>query len=66
MAKDLTKIVNSLRDAAVGRCKERIEQAAQKTKCVFNPQKPVAPDEKISSGTNTCGVTALLKRRHGL
>jgi len=66
MVKDLTKIIKTLRSEAVGRCRERIEQAANKTKEVFNTQNPAAKNTNTPPCSENGGVTSLLKRRHGL
>lgn len=66
MAKDLTKIIKTLRNEAVGKCRERIEQAANKTKEVLNTQNSVAGNSKTPPCSDNGGVTSLLKRRHGL
>lgn len=65
MAQDLMKTIGALQDAAVGRCRKRVEDAALKAKGLFRggEQEGDGPDscKKLS-----CGVTSILKRKHGL
>ena len=67
MAKDdITHSIEVLKTAAVGRCRERIEQAAQKAKGLF---KNGEEEQKImppAGNEEKYGVTSLLKRKHGL
>jgi hypothetical protein len=68
MAKDdITHSIEALRTVAVGRCRERIEQAARKAKGLFKngeqeEQKIMPP----ADNEEKYGVTSLLKRKHGL
>jgi hypothetical protein len=65
MTKDLTRTINAMRCIAVGRCRERLDQAARKAKDLLkNGQQE--QKEKIVSGEEKYGVTSFLKRRHGL
>ncbi len=66
MVKDLTKTINSLRCIAVERCRERLDQAAQKAKGLIGNEQPVEQKEKPPCGEEHYGVTSLMKRRHGL
>jgi hypothetical protein len=66
MVKDLTKTINSLRCIAVGRCRERLDQAAQKAKGLIRNGQPVEQKEKPPCGEEQYGVTSLMKRKHGL
>jgi len=64
MAQDITKVIDSLRDAAVTRCRERIEKAALKAKDLLKDGQPVETQKK--PGNINYGVTSLLRRKHGL
>lgn len=66
MVKDLAKSINELRCAAVGRCRERLEQAAQKAKGILNTGQIENTEEKDPPCKEQYGVTSLLKRKHGL
>jgi len=66
MAKDLTKTINAMRSIAVGRCRERLDQAARKTKVLRKNGQPEDQYEKLPPVEEQYGVTSLLKRRHGL
>jgi hypothetical protein len=66
MVKDITKTINELRCIAVGRCRERLDQAAEKAKALLKNGQPVDEAEKSSSEKEQYGVTSLMKRRHGL
>jgi len=66
MVKDITKTINALRCTAVGRCRERLEQAAQKAKGIFNNGQPEEKKEMPPPCKEQYGVTSLMKRKHGL
>ena len=66
MVRDLAKSINELRCAAVGRCRERLEQAAQKAKGILNNGQIEEKEEKDPPCKEHYGVTSLLKRKHGL
>jgi len=66
MTKDLTKTINAMRCIAVGRCCERLDQAARRAKDILKNGPHGEQKEKIVSGEEQYGVTSLLKRRHGL
>lgn len=67
MTKDYSQIIGSLRESAIGRCRQRIDAAAKKVQDLVKN----SPDEK-AEGTTPCGgreeygVTSVLKKRHGL
>lgn len=66
MVNDVTGTINALRCAAVGRCRERLDQAAQKAKRLMcNDQLPDRND-KTPPCKEQYGVTSLMKRKHGL
>ncbi|HEX3001235.1 MAG TPA: hypothetical protein VHN82_02530 [Methanoregula sp.] len=64
MAQDLMKTIGALQDAAVGRCRKRIEDAALKAKGLFRTGEQ--GDTESSAQKPSCGVTSILKRKHGL
>ena len=66
MVKDIIKAIDTLKNTAVARCRERIEEAAQKARGLRGGGQ--AEEEKKQSGSSVpqCGVTSILKRRHGL
>jgi hypothetical protein len=66
MAQDITKVIDSLRDAAVVRCRERIEHAAMRAKGLLGNGHPPEKSEIPPPQTSQYGVTSLLKRKHGL
>lgn len=65
MVKDITDTINALRNAAVGRCRERLELAAQKAKGFIKNGQSVDRSDKTPS-CKEYGVTSLMKRKHGL
>jgi len=60
------KKIGKLKDIAIGRCRERIEQAACKAKELMNKPKPEGKDEKYRYNNQTSSITSFLKKRHGL
>jgi hypothetical protein len=66
MVQDLLKAIDALKSTAVGRCRQRIEEAAQKARELRG--RGQTDEEKKRSGPceHQCGVTSILKRRHGL
>jgi hypothetical protein len=66
MVKDITTTINALRCMAVGRCRERLDQAAQKAKGFLKNGQQEEKKEKPQSCEEQYGVTSLMKRKHGL
>jgi hypothetical protein len=66
MVKDITKTINALRCTAVGRCRERLDQAAQKARGILKNGQPEEKKEKPLASEEQYGVTTLMKRKHGL
>jgi hypothetical protein len=66
MVKDLAKSINELRYAAVGRCRDRLELAAQKAKGILKTGQIEEQEDKVPPCKEQYGVTSLLKRKHGL
>jgi hypothetical protein len=65
MAQDLMKTIGALQDAAVGRCRKRMEDAALRAKGFFRGGEQDGK-EPYSAKEPSCGVTSILKRKHGL
>lgn len=65
MPQDLTKLIEKIKASAVERCRDRIDAAASKARELLKTN--TAENGKDSSpGTETHGVTSVLKKRHGL
>lgn len=66
MVQDFFSAINTLKDTAVGRCRQRIEEAARKARELRGGEP--AEEESAQSGSceSPCGVTSILKRKHGL
>ncbi len=65
VAKDITKIIRSLQATAVNRCRERLDEAAEKARDLINRGENGAGESPAQEKAEY-GVTSLLKRRHGL
>lgn len=65
MAQDLMKTISALQNAAIGRCRKRIADAALKAKGIMGSEPP-GEETPHPCGKPPCGVTAILKRKHGL
>ncbi|PKL58288.1 MAG: hypothetical protein CVV34_03065 [Methanomicrobiales archaeon HGW-Methanomicrobiales-5] len=66
MVQDILQAINSLKNTAVGRCRQRIEEAARKA-CELRGSGQMEEEKKQSESCKPpCGVTSILKRRHGL
>jgi hypothetical protein len=66
MVNDLTGTINALRCAAIGRCRERLDQAAQKAKGLLRNGQSHDREDKTPPCNEQYGVTSLMKRKHGL
>jgi hypothetical protein len=66
MVNDLTGTINALRCAAIGRCRERLDQAAQKAKGMLKNGQIEGKEDTVPPCKEQYGVTSLLKRKHGL
>jgi hypothetical protein len=62
---DLLKTINSLQDTAIGKCRKRIEDAAAKTKGITGENTQEDTQHPLNQKPS-CGVTSILKERHGL
>jgi hypothetical protein len=65
MVQDLIKTISALQNAAVGRCRKRIDDAALKAKGLMGGDPP-DPNSSELCRKPACGVTSILKRKHGL
>jgi len=65
MAQDLLKTINSLQRMAIGKCRKRVEEAAAKTRGIIGND---VHDENTQEPRRKppCGVTSVLKEKHGL
>jgi hypothetical protein len=66
MSLDSDTKITKLKNMAIGRCMERIEQAACKAKELMNKPKSEGPNEGTTNHTQPSGITSFLKKRHGL
>lgn len=65
VAKDITRIIRSLQATAVNRCRERLDEAAEKARDLINRGENGAGESPAHEKAEY-GVTSILKRRHGL
>jgi hypothetical protein len=65
MAQDLLKTISVLQNTAIGNCRKRIEDAALRAKGIIKSDPPDA-DAPGPYQKPQCGVTSVLKRKHGL
>jgi hypothetical protein len=65
MARDIMNTISALQSAAVGNCRKRIADAALRAKGIIgaDPPDPETPD---LCRKPACGVTSVMKRKHGL
>ncbi|MDO8873029.1 MAG: hypothetical protein Q7V05_09920 [Methanoregula sp.] len=66
MTHDINNKIGKLKDMAIGRCRERIEQAACKAKEIMNRPKSEEQKQETTNYTQPSGITSFLKKRHGL
>jgi hypothetical protein len=66
MTRDINNKIGKLKDMAIGRCRERIEQAACRAKELMNKPKSEGQKEETTNYTQPSGITSFLKKRHGL
>jgi hypothetical protein len=65
MTNNLNSLIEKIKANAVGRCKERIDLAADKARGMLNGKKP--EDQKdIPPKVEARGLTTSMKRQHGL
>jgi hypothetical protein len=63
---DLKNIIDKLKTEAVGRCRERLESAAQKARAMVKREQYGSEKEKSKFSEKEHGVTMVLKRKYGL
>ena len=63
MAQDITKVIRSLHESAVNRCRERLDAAATRAKGLISRGDD---DDRARHNDEKYGVTSVLKKRHGL
>ena len=66
MVNDIIKAIDALKNTAVARCRERIEEATQKARGLRGGGPSEEDKERTGSCESQCGVTSILKRKHGL
>jgi hypothetical protein len=66
MTSDINNKIGKLKNLAIDRCRERIEQAACKAKEIMNRPKSEGQKEGTTNYTQPSGITSFLKKRHGL
>jgi hypothetical protein len=66
MVSDIDKKIVKLKDFAIDRCRERIEEARFRAKELINGKNLNRQRENNTNHTQSCGVTSFLKKRHGL
>jgi hypothetical protein len=66
MAGDIDKKIVRLKDLAIDRCRDRIEQAKLKAKEFINGENLKRQREDNTNHIQSYGVTSFLKKRHGL
>ena len=58
--------ITKLKNMAIGRCMERIEQAASRAKELMNKPKNEGKEKINSNSDQSTRITSFLKKRHGL
>ena len=66
MVQDIINTINTLKNTAFGRCRHRIEEAAQKAREIQGGGQNTEDKKRSESCKPPCGVTSILKRKHGL
>lgn len=66
MVQDILQAINALKSTAVGRCRQRIEEAAQKARELRGSGQSEKGKKQSAPCEPQCGVTSILKRKHGL
>jgi hypothetical protein len=65
MAQDIMKTISALREAAIGNCRKRVEDAARRAKGPAGNENPDG-DQDRTCRQPQCGMTSVLKRKYGL
>ena len=66
MTVDSNNKIGKLKDMAIGRCRERIEQAAGKARELMNRPKSEGEKGGTANYNQPSGITSFLRKRHGL
>lgn len=66
MQSTMTKVLENLKNTAIGRCRERIQLASQKAKELMADEKCSLAKEREPCIIDNHGMTTAFKRRHGL
>jgi hypothetical protein len=66
MGQDILKAINALKNTAIGRCRDRIDEAARKAREFRGNVQNEETKEQPEPCKSSCGVTSILKRKHGL
>ncbi len=66
MSSDMSRKIEKLKEMAIGRCRERIDQAACRAKVLMNGSKPGDQMDARAGSDQTYGMTSFLRKRHGL
>jgi len=65
MTQDLLETISALQSAAVGNCRKRIADAALRAKGIIRSD-PSGAGDPGPCRKPSCGMTSILKRKHGL
>jgi len=65
MAQDLLRTISALQNTAIGNCRKRIADAALKAKVILGSD-DLDTETADPCRKPPCGVTSILKRKHGL
>jgi hypothetical protein len=66
MVQDILSAINVLKNSAVGRCRQRIEEAARKARELRDGGQREEEKNCTRPCEPPCGVSSILKRKHGL
>ena len=62
---NINTLIEKIKENAIGRCKDRIEMAADKARGVLNGKKPESRED-YPPKVEPRNVTSFMKQRHGL
>lgn len=62
----MARIIEKIKNEAIGRCRERIEMASHRAKVLMAEEKNRPPIDKEYHTAEDHGMTSAFKRRHGL
>ncbi|MFA6226737.1 MAG: hypothetical protein WC620_11340 [Methanoregula sp.] len=66
MVQDILKTINALKNTAIGKCRQRIEETARKARELRKGGQTQGENKQSEPCEPQCGVTSILKRKHGL